>query len=105
MTNFSKKVMKLTKQIPKGKITTYKQLAAAAGNPKASRAAGSALNKNAQPLIIPCHRVIKSTGDVGGYSGGKEKKAALLKKEGIPIKEGKIINLKHYLHNFKKSDF
>ena len=98
--SFSKKVMNLTKQIPQGKITTYKQLAAAAGNPKASRAVGSALNKNAQPIIIPCHRVIKSTGDIGGYSGGKEKKAALLKKERIPIKEDKIIDLKHHLHTF-----
>ncbi|MCK5699158.1 MAG: MGMT family protein [Candidatus Aenigmarchaeota archaeon] len=104
MTNFSKKVLNLTKQIPKGKITTYKQLAAAAGNPQASRAAGNALNKNTRPIIIPCHRVIKSTGKVGGYSGGKEKKLALLKKEGIPIKEGRIINLKHHLHKFKKSD-
>ncbi|RLG14543.1 MAG: cysteine methyltransferase [Candidatus Nanohalarchaeota archaeon] len=101
MTNFSKKVLDLTKQIPKGKITTYKQLATAAGNPEASRAAGSALNKNALLVIIPCHHVIKSTGEIGGYSGGKEKKLALLKKEGIPIKEGKIINLKHYLHKFK----
>ncbi len=102
--SFSEEVLKLTKQIPKGKITTYKQLAAAAGNKKASRAAGSALNKNSQPVTIPCHRVIKSTGEAGGYSQGKEKKLALLKKEGIPIKESKIINHKHYLHKFKKSD-
>lgn len=100
--SFSKKVLELTKQIPKGKITTYRQLAAAAGNEKASRAAGSALNKNSQPVTIPCHRVIKSTGEAGGYSGGTEKKIALLKKEGIPIKNGKIINLKHYLYGFKE---
>ncbi|RLG12690.1 MAG: cysteine methyltransferase [Candidatus Nanohalarchaeota archaeon] len=101
MTNFSKKVLELTKQIPKGKITTYRQLAAAAGNPKACRAVGGTLNKNKHPIVIPCHRVIKSTGEVGGYSGGTVKKVALLKKEGIPIKNSKIVNLKHYLHEFK----
>lgn len=100
--SFSKKVLELTKQVPQGKITTYKQLATAAGNKKASRAAGSALNKNRQLIIIPCHRVIKSTGEVGDYSGGTEKKIALLKKEGIPIKNGEIINLKHYLYGFKE---
>ena len=97
---FSKKILELTKQIPKGKITTYKQLSTAAGNPKASRTVGNALNRNKHPIIIPCHRVIKSTGDIGGYSGGKEKKVALLKKEGIPIKDSKILNLKHYLYEF-----
>ncbi len=103
--SFSKKVLELTKQIPKGKITTYRQLAAAAGNEKASRAAGSALNKNKHPTIIPCHRVIKSTGEAGGYSRGKEKKIALLKKEGILIKGETVINHKHYLHKFKNKMF
>ena len=99
--SFSEKVLELTKKIPEGKVATYGDIARALGNPKASRAVGSALNKNKYPIIIPCHRIIKSTGNVGGYSAGKEKKLALLKKEGIPIKEGKIIDLKHYLHEFK----
>ena len=102
--SFSEEVLKLTKQIPKGKITTYKQLATAAGNKKATRAAGNSLNKNKQPIIIPCHRVIKSTGEAGGYSGGTEKKIALLKEEGILIKGEKVISLKRYLYKFKKND-
>ena len=100
---FSEKVLKLTKQIPKGKITTYMELAKALGNPKAARAVGNALNKNRRLKVIPCHRVIKSSGEVGGYSRGKEKKIALLKKEGIPLKNEKIVNLKRYLYIFSTS--
>ena len=79
----------MVKRIPKGKVMTYKILAKLAGYPKACRAAGSALNKNRNPKI-PCHRIIKSDGKVGGYSRGTKKKIVLLKKEGIIIKDGKI---------------
>jgi AraC family transcriptional regulator of adaptative response/methylated-DNA-[protein]-cysteine methyltransferase len=60
---------------------TYGQVAAAAGNPRASRAVGNALNKNRDTKHIPCHRVIRSDGSVGGYAWGHEKKVAILKKE------------------------
>lgn len=80
----------MVKRIPKGKVMTYKILAKLAGYPKAYRAAGSALNKNRNPKI-PCHRIIKSTGKVGGYSRGTKKKIALLKKEKVIINShGKI---------------
>ncbi len=79
----------MVKRIPKGKVMTYKILAKLAGYPEAYRAAGNALNKNRNPKI-PCHRIIKSDGKVGGYSRGTKKKIASLKKEGLIIKNGKI---------------
>ena len=89
MTSFQRKVYEVVKRIPKGKVMTYKILAKLAGYPKAYRAAGSALNKNRNPKI-PCHRIIKSDGKMGGYNRGTKKKTILLKKEGIIIKDGKI---------------
>lgn len=80
----------MVKRIPKGKVMTYKILAKLAGYPKAYRAAGSVLNKNRNPKI-PCHRIIKSDGKVGGYSRGTKKKIVLLKKEKVIINShGKI---------------
>ncbi|MCD6229629.1 MAG: MGMT family protein [Candidatus Diapherotrites archaeon] len=98
---FSEKVLELTRQIPKGKITTYQELAKALGNPMACRAIGNALNKNNQPITIPCHRVVKKTGKIGGYSARQRKKTTLLKKEGLRIKNNRIIDLPRYLHKFK----
>jgi len=98
---FSKKVLDMTCKIPKGKVTTYSEVAKALGSPKASRAVGNALNRNLHPITIPCHRVIKSTGEIGGYSGGQDIKIALLEKEGILVKDKKVINLEKYLHKFK----
>ena len=68
---------------------TYKKVAKLAGRPKAWRAVGNILNRNQNPKI-PCHRVIKSDGRVGGYNYGERKKIALLKEEGIIIYYGKI---------------
>jgi methylated-DNA-[protein]-cysteine S-methyltransferase len=94
---YSEKILALTAQIPRGKITTYKLLGAKAGNEKSSRACGNALNKNTQPITIPCHRVVKSNGEVGGYAFGAEKKIELLKNEGIDVVDGRVINLEKYL--------
>jgi len=101
MTNFQNKVLDLTKKIPKGKITTYKEIAKAL-NTKAYRAVGRALKNNTQPIIIPCHRVINSNATLGGYCGklNSKKKANLLKKEGIKIKNNKIQNFKEKLFTF-----
>ncbi len=81
MTLFQQKVYSVVKQIPKGKVLTYKQVAEKMGNPKAYRAVGSALKKNDNPRV-PCHRVIKSNGQIGDYNGLAGKKVLLLKKEG-----------------------
>jgi methylated-DNA-[protein]-cysteine S-methyltransferase len=99
MTNFSKKVLNCCKQIPKGKITTYKKIAISIGQPNASRAVGNALNKNPSLVRIPCHRVVKSNGEISSYALGQKNKISLLKKEGIKIKNGKI-DLEKYLFDF-----
>lgn len=97
--NFNQKVFNLTKKIPKGKITTYKIIARKL-NTKAYRAVGNALNKNMSKKV-PCHRVVKSEGYVGGFRSGTKNKVKILKKEGIRIdNKNKIINLKKFLFRF-----
>lgn len=78
--SFRNRVLSIVKKIPRGKIMTYGQVAAKAGNAKAYRAVGNILNKNYDP-DIPCHRVVRSDGKVGGYNRGAEKKLEILKKE------------------------
>lgn len=86
-----KDVYQLLLQIPEGKTTTYGDLAAALGNPLASRLIGRILGRNPNPITVPCHRVVKSDGTLGGYRGGIDKKLELLKKEGISISNKLII--------------
>ncbi len=81
VTLFQQKVYNIVKQIPKGKVLTYKEVAEKIGSPAAFRAVGNALNKNYNPAIL-CHRVVRSDGGTGGYNRGAGKKAELLKKEG-----------------------
>ena len=79
--NFSERVYKVVANIPRGKVMTYAQVAAKAGNKRAARAVGTLMAKNYDPKI-PCHRVIRSDGKTGNYNrGGPKKKLALLKKE------------------------
>ena len=80
MKTFGERVYDIVKKIPKGKTMTYKQVAAAAGSPNASRAVGNILKKN-YDQGIPCHRVVRSDGDTGGYNRGRDKKKKLLKQE------------------------
>ncbi len=98
--NFNQKCYELLSQIPQGKISTYKQIANIL-NTKAYRAVGNALAKNPNPIIVPCHRVIKSDGHIGGYILGINKKISLLKNEGIVIKQGKVIDFEKHIHSFK----
>lgn len=81
-TAFKDKVYEVVKRIPEGAVLTYKEVALLAGNPRASRAVGNALNKNYDPTI-PCHRVVRSDGLSGGYNRGRNKKLLILKKEGV----------------------
>lgn len=97
---FYEKCYELLKKVPEGKITTYKIIADAL-NSKAYRTVGTAMNKNPYAPKIACHRVVKSNGQVGGFASGTKKKIAMLKKEGIKIKAGKIQNMKSYLYYFK----
>ena len=84
-TQFQLKVWSYLKKIPKGKLKTYAQVAKAIGKPKAVRAVANAIGKNPFPPKIPCHRVIRSDGKLGGYSakGGIKTKKKLLKNEGF----------------------
>ena len=84
---FQRKVLLTTYIIPRGSTETYASIAKKIGNPKSTRAVGTALAKNPFPILIPCHRVIRSDGKIGNYQGGTEKKRALLKKEGVKLRD------------------
>jgi O-6-methylguanine DNA methyltransferase len=90
MSLFQNRVFKVVRQIPKGSVLTYREVAELAGHPKAFRAVGNILNKNYNPEI-PCHRVIRSDGKIGGYNRGAEKKESLLCSENVIIRS-KITN-------------
>jgi len=90
MTELQDKVLKIVRQIPVGKVATYAQIARALGRPRAARAVGNALHNNPYPIIVPCHRVVRSDGGLGGYAAGTEKKKQLLLKEGVRTKKDKI---------------
>jgi methylated-DNA-[protein]-cysteine S-methyltransferase len=79
---FARRILQATAKIPYGATATYKQMAAQAGSPRASRAAGNALGSNPIPIVVPCHRILHSGGGLGGYTGGLEKKRLLLGVEG-----------------------
>lgn len=93
--NFQEKCYTVLKTVPKGKITTYKEIAKAL-NSKAYRAVGTAMNKNPYAPKVPCHRVINSNGKVGKFASGIKNKIKLLKSEGVEIKNNKI-DLNKYL--------
>lgn len=107
--SFKEKVWAAAKVIPRGKVSTYKEISRMINQPGAFRAIGQALRKNPSLLKIPCHRVIYSNGFIGGYVKGQREKIRILKKEGIQIKNrrvdlrrfGFILNLKD-IHRFGK---
>jgi methylated-DNA-[protein]-cysteine S-methyltransferase len=84
-TPFGRRVLKATAAIPFGRVSTYGEMAARAGNAKASRAAGRALGTNPIPIVVPCHRVIGASGRLTGYTGGLYRKVALLEIEGVVL--------------------
>ena len=79
---FSKRVLTATARIPFGSMATYRDVAGRAGNPLATRAAGNALGSNPVPIVVPCHRVVRTGGGLGGYTGGLDRKRRLLELEG-----------------------
>ena len=98
---FAKKVFSVVRRIPKGRVSTYRDIAFAIGKPKAYRAVGNALNKNCFESV-PCHRVVKTDGVIGGFRGGSNKKALLLRKEGISVKNGRIKDFSRVRVRWKK---
>ncbi len=86
LTKFERKVLLATLSIKKGYTLTYKDIASKIGNPNSCRAVGTALKNNPLPIIVPCHRVVRSDGSLGNYnSGGTERKRMLLMEEGALI--------------------
>ncbi|KKS32454.1 MAG: Methylated-DNA/protein-cysteinemethyltransferase [Parcubacteria group bacterium GW2011_GWC2_42_12] len=100
-TEFDKKVWRALKLIPHGRVTTYKEIAKFIGKPKAARAVGNSCHKNPDAPRVPCHRAVKSDGQLGGYARGARKKIILLKKEGIEIEKDKIKDFKNRKYKFK----
>lgn len=79
---FEQRVLRATARVPAGRVATYAEIAARAGNPRAPRAVGNALNHNPVAIVVPCHRVVRSDGSLGGYGGGVRIKEWLLEHEG-----------------------
>ncbi len=85
MSEFDRRVLRATARIPAGRVKTYSQVAKEAGNERASRAAGNALHNNPVAIIVPCHRVLRRDGSLGGYGGGLPVKEWLLQHEGYTL--------------------
>jgi len=81
-TGFTQRVLRATAKVPYGAVSTYRQMAAKAGNERAVRAAGNALGANPIPIVVPCHRILRTGGSLGGYGGGVPRKEFLLRLEG-----------------------
>ena len=79
---FTRRVLRATARVPYGQVSTYRAVAGAAGNVRAVRAAGNALGANPIPIVVPCHRILRTGGALGGYGGGVERKEFLLRLEG-----------------------
>ncbi|MBI2650533.1 MGMT family protein [Candidatus Woesearchaeota archaeon] len=106
MQTFNQRIYSLLKKVPKGKVTTYKALAEAAGT-RAYRAVGQAMRCNPYAPVVPCHRVVKSDGNIGGFAGSinpdsKEikRKIGMLRKEGLEIRNKRIVDFEKVLFGF-----
>lgn len=83
--DFHRRVLAELAEVPFGQLTTYGELARRAGNPRAARAVGAAMNRNPIPIVLPCHRVVGSSGKLVGYAGGLARKERLLRLEGVLV--------------------
>lgn len=99
MKSFNERCYSALRQVPKGKVTTYKALGHAVGT-RAYRAVGNAMNKNPYAPEVPCHRVISADGSLGGFASGLKNKVEMLKKEGVEINNGNI-DLDKFAYKFK----
>jgi O-6-methylguanine DNA methyltransferase len=100
--NFSAKVYSCLKEIPFGRVVSYREIAKFCGKPKAVRAVGSILRRNSDPRKFPCYKVVKSNGYVGGYVFGTPQKAKMLRGEGIDVDEKGFINLEKFGFSFER---
>ncbi|MFO0693269.1 MAG: methylated-DNA--[protein]-cysteine S-methyltransferase [Polyangiales bacterium] len=90
-TAFQRRVWEALQRIPWGRVASYAHVASEVGSPRGMRAVGMANARNPVPLLVPCHRVIESSGGLGGYSGGLDKKIALLALEGVTVEKGHVL--------------
>ena len=97
MTKFQSECYEALKKVPKGKVITYAGLARMVGRPKAHRAVGSAMNKNPYAPQVPCHRVVKSNGELGGFATDIKVKIKRLQKEGVVVSDNKIVDFQSTL--------
>ena len=97
MTKFQSECYEALKKVPKGKVITYAGLARMVGRPKAHRAVGSAMNKNPYAPQVPCHRVVKSNGDLGGFATDIKVKIKRLQREGVVVSDNKIVDFQSTL--------
>ncbi len=100
-TPFARRVWKAMLKIPRGKVATYQAIAKMSSNSKASRAVGNACNQNPFAPDVPCHRVVSSSGEIGGYAHGTKKKIELLKSEGIVVRKNKIVDFEKVVFKSK----
>jgi len=90
----------LLSKIPSGKVSTYGDIAKALGHPKAARAIGRIIANNPNPILIPCHRVVKSNGEIGGFAYGEQMKREILEKEGIKFQDRIVENFEEQRLSF-----
>ncbi len=98
---FEELVYAKVKEIPRGSVTTYREVAIAIGRGRSYRAVGNALNKNPHPITVPCHRVVRSDFTIGGFSKGAEEKKRLLSGEGVKFVGGRVRS--EYMFRFYRS--
>jgi len=99
MPSFYEKCYAVLRKVPKGKVTTYREIARAL-NSKAYQAVGSAMHNNPYSPQVPCHRVVNANGNLGGFYSGQKKKTQMLKEEGVEVKDNKI-DLNKYFFKLK----
>lgn len=95
---FRRQVLLAEHAIPRGRVSSYQRIAAQLGRPGAARAVGTALAANPFPILIPCHRAIRSDGSLGGYQGGLAMKRALLEMEGVRVDATGRVNPKAFYY-------
>ena len=95
---FQRKVLTAEHAIPRGRVSTYRLIAQHIGDPGAARAVGTALAANPFPIIIPCHRAIRSDGGLGGYQGGLKMKRTLLEMEGILFRDDGYVDTSNFFY-------
>lgn len=99
MKNFNSRCYAILKKVPRGRVTTYKEIARALRS-KGYRAVGNAMNRNPFAPKVPCHRVVKSDGTLGGYALGLTKKREILRREGVQVRAGKVVDFEELLYEF-----